>query len=156
MLTLDIPGQEALHLSHLVLDYNGTLAVDGNLIQGVEERLNLLAEKLAIYVVTADTFGKAAENLKNINCQLTVLEKGSQQQQKADFIKILGEKQVVAIGNGLNDVLMLENAALGMVVMQQEGAAVKTWQRADIVLTSINDALDLLLNPLRLKATLRV
>ena len=155
-MTIDIPGKKLFTISNLVLDYNGTLAIDGNLIPGVEERLNLLAEKLAIYVVTADTFGKAAENLQNVNCKLTVLGKGNQQQQKADFIKTLGESHVVAIGNGLNDALMLETAALGMVVVQQEGAAVKTVQKADIVFNNINDALNLLLNPLRLKATLRV
>lgn len=155
-MTIDIPGNKSLTLSNLVLDYNGTLAIDGSLIPGVEERLNQLAENLAIYVVTADTFGKAAEKLQNINCKLTVLGKGNQQQQKAGFIKKLGAQQVAAIGNGLNDALMLETAALGIAVVQQEGAAVKTLQKADVVFNNINDALDLLQNPLRLKATLRV
>ena len=155
-MTIDIPGNKSLTLSNLVLDYNGTLAIDGSLIPGVEERLNQLAENLVIYVVTADTFGKAAEKLQNINCKLTVLGKGNQQQQKADFVLELGKQGVVAIGNGLNDALMLKQAALGIAVIQQEGAAIKIWQNADVALTSINDALDLLLYPLRLKATLRV
>ena len=155
-MTIDIPGNKSLTLSNLVLDYNGTLAIDGSLIPGVEERLNQLAENLAIYVVTADTFGKAAEKLQNINCKLTVLGKGNQQQQKAGFIKKLGAQQVAAIGNGLNDALMLETAVLGVAVIQQEGASVTTLQKADVVFNNINDALDLLQNPLRLKATLRV
>ncbi len=156
MITIDIPGTGILQLSSLVLDYNGTLAVDGSLINGVEKRLNRLAEKLTVYIVTADTFGKAAVNLKNTNCNLTILGKGNQQQQKADFIKKLGTQQVAAIGNGLNDAMMLEAAALGIAVVQQEGAAVKTLQKADVVFNNINDALDLLQNPLRLKATLRM
>ena len=139
-----------------MLDYNGTLAIDGTLISGVSERLNTLAQQLTVYVVTADTFGNATEHLKAVNCQLTVLRQGNQQQQKADFVLKLGQQSVVAIGNGLNDALMLKQAALGLVVLQQEGAAIKTWQNADVALTGINDALDLLLNPLRLKATLRV
>ncbi len=156
MITTDIPGTGLMQISNLVLDYNGTLAIDGSLINGVEERLNRLAEELTVYVVTADTFGKAAVNLKNTNCNLTILGKGNQQQQKAGFIEKLGAQQVAAIGNGLNDTLMLETAALGIAVVQQEGAAVKTLQKADIVFNNINDALDLLQNPLRLKATLRV
>ncbi|RLD90937.1 MAG: ATPase P [Bacteroidetes bacterium] len=156
MLTIDIPGQKTLQLTNLVLDYNGTLAVDGTLIPGVSKRLNILTQQLTIHVVTANTFGKAAKNLQAVNCQLTVLSHGNQQQQKADFVLKLGEQNVVAIGNGLNDALMLKQAALGLVVIQQEGVAIKTWQNADVALTSINDALDLLLNPLRLKATVRV
>jgi len=155
-MTIDIPGKQSFTISNLVLDYNGTLAIDGSLIAGVEERLNRLAEELTVYVVTADTFGKAAVNLKNTNCKLTILGKGNQQKQKADFINKLGEQSVVAIGNGLNDALMLEKAALGIAVIQQEGAAVRTLQMADIALNSINDALDLLQNPLRIKATLRI
>ena len=156
MLTIDIPGNKVLKLSHLVLDYNGTLAVGGSVITGVRERLNTLAELLTVHVITADTFGKAAENLKNINCHLTILDKGNQQQQKADFIKKLGEQNTVAIGNGLNDALMLKEASLGIAIIQQEGAAFKTLQSADVVINNITDALDLLLNPMRLKATLRV
>ena len=156
MLTIDIPGNKVLKLSHLVLDYNGTLAVDGSVISGVRERLNTLAESLTVHVITADTFGKAAENLKNINCRLTILDKGNQQQQKADFIKKLGEQNTVAIGNGLNDALMLKEASLGIAIIQQEGAAFKTLQSADVVINNITDALDLLLNPMRLKATLRI
>ncbi len=153
---IDIPGNNSLTLSYLVLDYNGTLAVDGSLIDGVEERINRLAEELTVYVVTADTFGKAAVSLKNVNCNLTILGKGNQQQQKAGFVNKLGAGQVVAIGNGLNDALMLETVALGIAIVQQEGAAVKTLQKADVVFNNINDALDLLQNPLRLKATLRI
>ncbi len=156
MLTIDIPGNKVLKLSHLVLDYNGTLAVDGSVITGVRERLNTLAELLTVHVITADTFGKAAENLKTVNCNLTILSKGNQQQQKADFIKKLGEQNTVAIGNGLNDALMLKEASLGIAIIQQEGAAFKTLQSADVVINNITDALDLLLNPMRLKATLRV
>lgn len=156
MIHIELPGNKSLKLLNLVLDYNGTLAVDGRLIDGVADRLNRLAQVVAINVITADTFGKAADNLKKINCRLTILKPGGQQKQKLEFISTLGSESVVAIGNGLNDKLMLEQAALGIVVIQTEGAAIKTLQSADVVSTNILDALDLLLNPLRLKATLRL
>ena len=156
MIEISIPGRDVLRLKHLVLDYNGTLATDGSLITGVQKSLNSLADKLAIHVITADTFEKAAESLKAVNCQLTILSNGNQQQQKADFVKKLGKQHTVAIGNGLNDALMLKEAALGLAVIQEEGAAVKTVQSADIAFNRITDALGLLLNPMRLIATLRV
>ncbi len=155
MLTIEIPGNSVLNISNIVLDYNGTLAIDGILIDGVSERLNRLARQADVYVVTADTFGNAAENLKTVNCRLTVLSKENQQKQKADFVSKLGSQNVVAIGNGLNDALMLQQAALGVVILQAEGAAVQTWQKADVAFNNINDALDLLLKPKRLQATLR-
>jgi soluble P-type ATPase len=50
---------------------------------------------------------------------------------------------------------MLKEAILGIAVIQEEGAAVESLVAADIVTRSILDALDLLLRPLRLTATLR-
>ena len=61
----------------------------------------------------------------------------------------------VCIGNGRNDRLMLKSAALGLAVVLAEGIAGETIPAADVISRSINDALDLLLNPLRLTATLR-
>ena len=156
MIHVELSENKSLNLLNLVLDYNGTLAIDGILIEGVADRLNLLGKNISIHVITADTFGKAADYLRKINCRLTILNPGSEQKQKLEFITGLGRETVVAIGNGLNDKLMLEQAALGIVVIQTEGAAIKTLQGADVVSTNILDALDLLLNPMRLKATLRL
>lgn len=155
MITIEIPGTKTIQAEHLVLDYNGTLALDGVLIPGVREKLNALAGKITIHVVTADTFGKAGEYLRDIRCECDVIKGKEQQLYKREFVSRLGADQVIAIGNGLNDVLMLKEAALGIIVMQKEGAAVKTLVNADIVCTTILDALDLLDNPLRVKATLR-
>lgn len=152
---IEIPGNKTIRAEYLVLDYNGTLAIDGTIISGVKEILNSLAEKISIYVVTADTFGQAVNNLKEINCQCSVLNGNNQQQQKLQFITKLGEQKVIAIGNGMNDMLMLKNSALGIAVIQKEGTSLKTLFNADIVCEDITDALDLLRNPLRISATLR-
>ena len=155
MLSVAVPGYATLQLEHLVLDYNGTLACDGALIDGVCERLERLAQDLRIHVVTADTFGKARQALAGLPCQLQVLPAGNQEQAKLVYIQLLGCERVVAIGNGRNDRLMLEAAALGIAVVQREGAAAETLRAADAVCPSILDALDLLASPLRLVATLR-
>jgi len=152
---IKIPGSKTIKAEHLVLDYNGTLAVDGILISGIKERLNALADKINIHVITADTFSKAQENLKEIRCKCSILKRDNQKLQKLQFITKLGKQKVIAIGNGTNDLLMLKNAALGIAVIQKEGASSKTMYNADVVCKDITDALDLLLNPLRIVATLR-
>jgi len=57
MISLEIPGFGPLELRHLVCDYNGTLALDGQLLSGVAERVSALAAQLDVHVITADTFG---------------------------------------------------------------------------------------------------
>ena len=155
MISIQIPGFGSLTLEHLVLDYNGTLAVDGVLLPGVREALNALAEKLTVHVITADTFGIAAKGLKGVNCKLTVLEKSQQDQAKADFVSRLGTDQTVSIGNGRNDALMLSASGLGIAVILSEGASTVSLNAADIVCTDIVHALELLMHPLRMTATLR-
>ena len=155
MIEIGIPEFGSLALQHLVVDYNGTLACDGFLLPGVRERLQILAEKLQVHVVTADTFGKAREALCDVPCTLFVLSPGKQTEAKLAYVEQLGVTRSVCIGNGANDQLMLKAAALGIVVIQDEGASYTTLAAADIVTTSIQNALELLINPLRLVATLR-
>lgn len=155
MIEVAIPGYRTLQLAHLVLDYNGTLSCDGEMITGVEACLNQLSEKLQIHVLTADTFGKARSRLANTRCEVTILPVENQDAGKLDYVKNLGASQTACVGNGRNDRLMLEAATLGIAVILEEGAAVETVAAADVVCTSILSALELLQNPLRLIATLR-
>ena len=155
MIEIDIPGQGIIRAEHLVLDYNGTLAADGNLIPGTAELLNRISENLEVHVITADTFGKASAELAGVKCTLDIIGNGDQQIQKAAFIRSLGAEKVIAIGNGFNDLMMLRDAALGIAVVQMEGASAKTVAASDIIVNSVIHALDLLLNPLRIAATLR-
>jgi P-type E1-E2 ATPase len=155
MIEVAIPGDGRLRLSFLVLDYNGTLACNGILLDGVAERLIDLSKNLSIHVVTADTFGTVEATLKSLPCTVPVLPQTGQNHAKMAYVSQLGRNETVCIGNGRNDRLMLQAAALGIAVIGPEGAAVDALQASDIVTTSIQNALDLLLNPLRLVATLR-
>ncbi|MFP4159560.1 MAG: HAD family hydrolase [Desulfobacterales bacterium] len=152
---VEIPGYGNLKLNHVVMDYNGTLAVDGIPVAGVSAALEKLSGSLELHVLTADTFGKAAAELKNMPCELTVLPAGDQSAAKRDFVIRLGAENTAAIGNGRNDRFMLQTAGLGICVLLEEGACVETLNCADIFCPSILPALELLANPLRLKATLR-
>ena len=155
MLDIQIPGHDDLHVEHLVLDYNGTLAVDGEMLPGVRDSLVALSGDLKIHVLTADTFGKAQSGLKDTPGELVILPVDRQDEGKREFVQQLGAERTVAIGNGRNDRLMLKAAALGIAVIQREGAAAETLNAADVICPDILSALQLLTNPLRLVATLR-
>jgi len=157
MLKINIPGKKEPYLfKFLVLDLNGTLALDGRLLPGVKERITSLSERLVVQILTADTFGTAAVQFKDIPCRLAILVPGNQYLQKEAFVTKLGKQHTIAIGNGMNDKGMLHSSALGICLTGPEGAAREAILAADIIIPSINDALDLILFPKRLIATLRI
>ena len=155
MISYDIPGRGALSISHLLVDYNGTVAQDGILIAGVREALAGLSKVLTVHIITADTFGSAGKAIQDIPCTLKLLAPGNQAEQKQAYLHELGVDITACIGNGRNDCLMLRDSVLGIAVIQKEGVCVATLQAADIATGNIIDALELFTNPLRLKATLR-
>jgi soluble P-type ATPase len=155
MLDVAIPGYGRLQLTELVCDFNGTLAVAGELAPGVRERLPRLATLLRIHVVTGDTFGTAGAELAGSPCAIVILPADNQAEAKARFAQGLGPSQVVAIGNGRNDRLLLDAAALAIGVCGHEGIASEALQASDIVVPDPASALDLLLETNRLVATLR-
>ncbi len=154
MFTVDVPGRGRLEIAHLVLDLNGTLAVDGVVPAAVVKRLRALSNGVRVHVVTADTFGTAAR-LQGLDMQVQVLSPGDHVEAKAALVRTLGASQTIAIGNGSNDEAMVRDAAVGIAIVGREGASARTLCAADIVVTHIEDALALLLTPARLIATLR-
>ncbi len=156
MITVEIPGSGFLELEHFVTDFSGTLSEDGSLLPGIKDKLNELSGKLRIHVLTSDTFGRAGKELEGVNCTLHVLEGEGHVIQKEKYILYLGVDKVVAIGNGNNDALMLKAAKLGIAVCLKEGCSRRAIEAAQIFVTSPVDAVDLLLSPKRLIATLRV
>jgi len=155
MIEIEIPDYRKITLENLVCDYNGTLAIRGSLINGVDKILKKLSKTLKIYVITGNTYVRISKKLKETGCEIIILNENAQSQQKLDFINQISAESVVAIGNGRNDILMVKHSALGIAVLQEEGAAKDLILEADIVVKDINSALSLLLHPIRLKASLR-
>jgi soluble P-type ATPase len=155
MIEIDIPGYGLVRLEHLVSDFTGTLSVDGILLPEVEARLNKLSKMVQIHILTADTFGKARAALKDVDCELHILDGENHDVQKEGYVNRLGAESVVALGNGNNDRKMLKAAKIGIAVMEGEGCAVDAIMAADILVRAALDGLDLLLNTKRCKATLR-
>jgi P-type E1-E2 ATPase len=155
MIELTIPGRGSLRLQHLVTDVNGTLAVDGVLIDGLTKRIASLRDRLEIHMLTADTHGRQFLIDEQLNLKAERVQPGNEAVQKAEFVRKLGAETVVAMGQGANDAEMLKAAALGICVMSEEGVAVETLISADLVVPDIFVALDLLDNPVRIVASLR-
>ena len=160
MIEIEIPGNRTLRLAHLVLDVNGTLAIDGLLLPGIAERLSDLQPRIQIHLLTADTHGRQEEIDRQLGLTATILlppsQTSSQRALKANFVRELGAASVVAIGNGNNDAGMIEAAGLGIAILGPEGLATAALMAADLVCANANNALDLLRHPDRLRATLRL
>lgn len=153
-LAVDIPGWKRLELEHLVLDLNGSLALDGALSPGVRQAVAALGRSLTCHLATADTFGTAAGLLGPL-ARLVRIRPGGEGEQKRDLVRSLGADRTAALGNGANDALMLKEAAIGVAILGPEGAAPAALLAADVVVAGPQDALALFLRPDRLRATLR-
>lgn len=154
MLTVSIPGRETLELNYLVLDYNGTIAVDGALLPGVADRLAALKNRLEILVLTADTYGTVREQCAPLGVEVRTFPREGAAACKAEIVRELGGG-AVCLGNGFNDIPMFDAAALSVAVLEEEGVCAALLSRADVLVPSAVSGLDLLLRPDRLRATLR-
>jgi P-type E1-E2 ATPase len=150
---LNITNVGEIEIKNIVLDYNGTIAKDGNVKESVKRYIKELSGEFDIYVITADTHGSAAKNLSDTSVKLQILNSDNHTKEKEKFVKSLGE--VFAVGNGSNDSSMLKAADIGVCVIENEGASVKSVINADIVCRSIEEAFELLIKPKRIIATLR-
>lgn len=154
MLIYEIPGRDNIEVQNIVFDYNGTIAVDGKLIDGVEGLINKLAEDVNIYILTADTYGTVEKECMGINGKILTFPKENAGKSKKEIVKSLGGN-TICLGNGYNDIPMFEQAALSIAIIEGEGASGKLLAKADIVVRSIFEALTILLNKNMIKATLR-
>jgi soluble P-type ATPase len=155
MVEIDIPGWGNMEIEHIVIDLNGTIATDGKILLDVREKINLLSAKVNIFILTADTLGTAEKEVQGINAKIIKIVEEDSKRGKFEFLKTLDLERTVAIGNGNNDQLILKEAGLGIVILGEEGMSVSAMKNADIVVKNISDALDLILKPKRLIATLR-
>jgi P-type E1-E2 ATPase len=155
VIEIEIPGRGTYRLRHLVLDVNGTIAVEGQLVEGVTERVAELRRSVEVHMLTADTRGRQQAIDAQLGMQAARITPQDEAAQKESFVRELGSETVCAVGNGANDAGMLREAKLAIAVLGAEGLAVEALNAADVVVSHVNAALDLLLNPLRLVATLR-
>jgi len=155
LIQIDIPGWGNMEIENVVLDLNGTLATDGKIPPEVKKKVNSLAGRVKVYVLTADTQGTATEEILEMKVELIKIEGKDSKEGKFNFLKSLDLEKTAAMGNGNNDQLILKEAALGIAILGDEGISISAMKQADVMVKNIPDALDLLLKPKRLIATLR-
>ena len=155
MIKFDIPGLGEYNLEHLVMDVNGTLAVDGQLIDGVAEKVSVLRDRSTIHLLTTDTHGRQVVIDQQLGLTAIRIAPGGEDSQKAEYVRKLRSESVAAIGQGANDAGMLAIARLGICVMSLEGVARETLLASDLIAPTIISAFELLEKPLRIVASLR-
>jgi len=153
---LSIQNFGKIDIKYLVFDYNGTVAVDGKLIKNAAENFKKLSDGFEIYVITSDTHGSAVQNLQNLPVKIKILTSNNHTKEKEEFVNSLNASNVIAVGNGNNDSLMLKAAKIGVCIIQEEGASSASLINSDLVLKDINDFFEMIKNPKRLIATLRM
>jgi len=156
MILIQRPGRNPLEIEFILIDFEGTLAMDRRVHPKAKDKINLLSKRTKIYILTKGNEETVAEVLKKVKAEVLYIREGEASQKKLDLLQRLGAARTVAIGNGFDDILMMEEVALGICVIGREGASVDVMQKANVVVTDILDALDFLLKPLRHQATLGI
>jgi len=153
-MTIEIPGFGLLEIDIVVMDFNGTIAIDGVMKDTIRHRIISLAEVYRIFVITSDTQGTAARELEGLPLTLKIFNNESAGECKRQIVEELGDN-CACIGNGRNDMEMFRSAALSIAVLETEGLYAPILSTADILVKSSEDALDLLLDAKRLISGLR-
>lgn len=154
MIHIDVPGMTAMDIEHVLLDYNGTIAKDGALVPEGARIIGQLARLAHVVILTADTYGTVRGQCASLGVEVLTFPREDAAQFKEGYVRSL-KGQVACLGNGRNDALMLDAATLSIAVIDAEGAWAGILSHADIVARSATEALELLLNPNRIRATLR-
>lgn len=155
MIIYDIPGMGKIKIENIVFDYNGTIAVDGKLLDEVKNFLIKLKDVANVYVLTADTYGTVEVECCKLGINIRTFPKENASYFKKEIVDQLGCKSTICIGNGFNDIEMFKICGISIAILGEEGCSGKLLANSDIVVKSIEDAINIILNENRMKATLR-
>ncbi len=149
----DIPGAGQLEIKTIILDLNGTLSVAGTVPDGVKQRLEQLKSKgFKVLFFTGNTRNDADDLATDLGIEWKLAKNA---EDKRDLALELEPETCASVGNGLIDLELMKAVKLRIVTLQAEGVHIQTMLNSDIVVPTINDALDLFLDEQRLVATLR-
>lgn len=146
-------GVGEIELNTIILDLNGTLAVHGKIVDGAKERLLKLRELgYAIYLFTGDQRGNAASPAAELGIEV---QKATTTEEKKALTLKLDTSKTVSIGNARIDIGTFEPVKLRIGTLQAEGIHTGILQHVEVLVPSINDALDFLIHPDIFNATMR-
>ncbi len=154
MILIERPGLTPLEIEFVLVDFDGTLAIDRRVHPKAKDKINLLSKRTDLYVLTTQKKELIEERLRKVKAEFVYFTEGDSSRRKLDLLRQLGPTRCVAIGNGMDDAAMIEEAGIGICVIGKEGSSGEAVKNADLVFTDILDAFDFLLKPLLQKATL--
>ncbi len=155
MINFLIPGHDNVKIENILIDFNGTLAIDGVLHEGISDKLIELSKIVDITVVSADTNGTVQSQLQDLPIKFRTFEGKNVSEEKKNILRQMNPVRTAVIGNGFNDHKMMREARLAIGVMEEEGICSALFSFTDIIVANIHDALDLFLKPHRIVATMR-
>ncbi|TQQ84857.1 ATPase P [Peptacetobacter hominis] len=154
MISVDIPGRGIFSIENLVFDYNGTIAVDGEINEITKEQIKMLSKNTSIYILTADTHGTVREKCAGLPVEIKIFPGDNASEYKKEIVENL-DGHTICFGNGFNDIEMFDSADLSICIMEQEGCCGALISKSDVVVRSLEDAFNLIIKKDRLRATLR-
>lgn len=152
-LNYQVPGVGTIEIDTLVIDSNGTLTVKGEIVQGVMERIHSLqARGVNVVMISADQRGTARSLAKSYGISYY---EASNSREKEDALLALGSSNVAAIGNARIDIGLFVQSVVSVATMQSEGIHKDIISKVDVIIPTINDALDFFLDEDTFVATMR-
>ena len=149
----NIPKGEAIEINTIVLDLNGTLTVNGKLEDSTKDLIIQLQNKgFRLVLISGDIRGNAKTIADELGMELYL---GSTSDEKATQMQQFNKESTAAIGNARIDIGTFENAKLSIATLQAEGIHTEILHHVDIVVPSIDNALQLFLDKKSLEGTLR-
>lgn len=155
MIKIEIPERGIIELENILIDFNGTIAVDGKVKEDIKNKLKELSELLNVIILTSDSYGTARDECAKLGLRVMTYPRGCSGMHKQEMVYVLGADKTASIGNGFNDMEMFEASVLSVAVIEKEGMSSKLIQKSDLLTRSINEALDLFLIPNYIKSDLR-
>ncbi len=150
----NVTGVGEIEIKTIVLDLNGTLAVRGEIPTGVKERLNKLRELgFEIVLFTGNQRGNAQEICDGLGITFQVAKSAAEKESL--FLK-LDPETTAAIGNARIDNGKFKHAKVSVATLQGEGIHTGILGLVDVIVPSINDALDFFIDADVFAGTMRL
>lgn len=152
-LSYNVPGVGYIEIDTLVVDSDGTMTIRGEIVPGVIEKIHQL-QSLGVNVVmiSSDQRGNARDLA--LSSGITYYE-ANNSREKEDILLSLGSKKVAAIGNARIDIGLFVQSIISVATLQSEGIHKDIIDHVDVIVPSVNDALDFFLDKDTFIATMK-
>ena len=149
----NIPQGESFEITTIVLDLNGTLSVNGKISDKTKSLISKLKElNYRIVLISGDIRGNAKIIAKELGIEILL---GKTSDEKVKQMYNFDIEKTASIGNARIDIGTFINSKLSIATLQSEGIHTGILKYVDIIVPSIEDALNLFIDKKSLEGTLR-